>query len=429
MPKKRRIRSSGLSRRRFFSAVAGASAAGFVGSRAAALARSPEKRKSPAHSRRGPRVVVVGAGAFGGWTAWMLRRRGATVTLVDAWGPGNSRASSGGETRVIRGVYGPDRIYTRMAARAFTLWHEAEARWGKKLYRRTGALWMVTDEGEFVRASMPILRENGFAYEELTAAEAAKRYPQIDFNGIRWTLFEKQAGYLLARRSCADVLEGFLAEGGDYRESAAAVGAIEAGRLTGVQLSDGTTIAGDAYVFACGPWLAKLFPQLIGDRIQPTRQEVLYFGTPAGDDRFSESRFPVWVEVPRFFYGIPGNERRGFKIADDARGEPFDPTDGDRRPSDRAVRSAREYITRRFPALKDAPLVEARVCQYENSPDHHFFIDRHPQANNIWIVGGGSGHGFKHGPAVGELAADNVLEKKPVEPLFSFARLKQAQGG
>src|SRR5205814_7035248 len=162
----------------------------------------------------------------------------------------------------IRGVYGKDRIYTAMARRAFELWHENEARWKKNLYTRTGALWMVADSGEFVRSSIPFLREFRFAYEEISTAEARRRYPQVDFAGIEWTLLEKEAGYLLARRSCADVLEGFLAEGGDYRESAAAVGAIEAGRLTGVQLSDGTTIAGDAYVFACGPWLAKLFPQL-----------------------------------------------------------------------------------------------------------------------------------------------------------------------
>jgi len=414
-PKKRES-PPGLSRRRFFSGLAGSSTVALLGSARGKTTTPP----------RGTRVVVVGAGAFGGWTALMLRRRGARVTLVDAWGPGNSRASSGGETRVIRGVYGPDRIYTRMAARSFTLWHEAEARWGKKLYRRTGALWMVADEGEFVRASMPILRESGFAYEELTAADAAKRYPQIDFGGIRWALFEKEAGYLLARRSCADVLVGFLAEGGEYREALVAPGTVEGGIRAGLTLSDGSKHEANLYVFACGPWLPKLFPDLLGDKIQPTRQEVLYFGTPAGDDRFSEARFPVWVEVPRFFYGIPGNERRGFKIADDARGAAFDPTDGDRRPSEAAIQAAREYLARRFPALKEAPLVESRVCQYENSPDHHFLVDRHPNANNIWIVGGGSGHGFKHGPALGELAADIVLGRKPLEPLFSFERFRKA---
>jgi glycine/D-amino acid oxidase-like deaminating enzyme len=364
----------------------------------------------------------VGAGAFGGWTALMLRRRGARVTLVDAWGPGNSRASSGGETRVIRGVYGGDRIYTAMARRSFELWHENEARWKKTLYTRTGALWMVADEGEFVRASLPFLKEFAFAYEELTPAEAGKRYPQIAFDGIRWALLEKEAGFLLARRSCADVVDGFVAEGGEYRQGQATPGDLAGGRLSGVALSDGTRLTSDAYVFACGPWLPTVFPALLGSRIQPTRQEVFFFGTPAGDPRFSDGQMPVWVETPRFFYGIPGNERRGFKIADDARGPAFDPTSGDRTASAEGLRSARDYVARRFPALASAPLVESRVCQYENSTDHHFIVDRHPEAANLWVVGGGSGHGFKHGPAVGELVAQNVLGEKPPEPLFALKR-------
>jgi glycine/D-amino acid oxidase-like deaminating enzyme len=352
----------------------------------------------------------------------MLLRRGARVTLVDAWGPGNSRASSGGETRVIRAVYGKDRIYTAMARRAFALWHENEARWKKTLYTRTGALFMVADSGEFVRSSIPLLREFGFEYEEIPTAEARRRYPQVDFAGIEWTLLEKEAGYLLARRSCADVLEGFLAEGGAYRETMVTPGEITGGRLAGVTLSDGERLTADAYVFACGPWLPKLFPDVLGGRIEPTRQEVFYFGTPGGDARFSERQMPVWVETPRFFYGIPGNERRGFKIADDTRGTAFDPTSGDRTPSAEGLRAAREFLARRFPALAGAPLLESRVCQYENSPDHHFIVDRHPEAGNVWLVGGGSGHGFKHGPALGELVAGNVLGEKPVEPLFSLSR-------
>jgi glycine/D-amino acid oxidase-like deaminating enzyme len=368
-------------------------------------------------------VVVVGAGAFGGWTALTLLRQGARVTLVDSWGPGNSRASSGGETRVIRAVYGKSRIYTAMAQRSFELWRENEARWKRRLYTRTGALWMVSGAGEYVRAAMPHMRELGFAFEEMTPADARRRYPQIDFAGIDWCFLEKEAGYLLARRSCADVLEGFLTGGGVYRQASAAPEKIAEGRLAAIALSDGTRLVADQFVFACGPWLPRIFPEVVGRKIEPTRQEVFYFGTPAGDVRFSEGQLPVWVEVPRFFYGIPGNEWRGFKIADDARGPAFDPTSGERIASAEGLRSAREYLSRRFPALAKAPLLESRVCQYENSTDGDFLIDRHPEAANLWLVGGGSGHGFKHGPAVGELVAANVLGDKPPEPAFSLARL------
>jgi glycine/D-amino acid oxidase-like deaminating enzyme len=421
-----------LSRRAFLSALGAISlAAPFASAAQKKKAKAkPKPKKASPPSHNGPRVVVVGAGAFGGWTALDLLRRGARVTLVDAWGPGNSRASSGGETRVIRGVYGADRIYTEMAARAFKLWHENELKWNKTLYRRTGALWMIGDEGTYARAAMPLLKEYGFGYEELSVAEAARRYPQIVFDGIRWALVEKEAGYLLARRSCAEVVAGFVDEGGEYRVAQARPEQ-PSERMSALALSDGSRVEADVFVFACGPWLAKVFPALLGDFIQPTRQEVFYFGTPAGDPRFDEDRFPVWVEVPRFFYGIPGNERRGFKIADDARGPAFDPTNGERIASAEGLRSAREYIARRFPALAEAPLVESRVCQYENSPDHHFVIDRHPSAANVWIVGGGSGHGFKHGPAVGEVAARGILGQKPPDRLFTFAAraARAASGG
>lgn len=372
----------------------------------------------------GLRVVVVGAGAFGGWTALSLLRRGAKVTLLDAWGPGNSRASSGGETRVIRATYGPDRIYVRMAARSLELWRENEKRWARRLYHRTGALWMVgAKDDRYEKAALPLLRESGLAFEELSTAEAAKRYPQIQFERIEWAILEKDAGYLTARLACAAVLEGFLAEGGEYRQLSAAPAGIEGGKLSGVALSDRTNLAADVYVFACGPWLGKVFPKAVGDRIEPTRQEVFFFGTPEGDPRFSEDVFPVWIDRgEKIFYGVPGNQWRGFKVADDTRGAPFDPTSGERVASAEGLRAAREYLGFRFPALKGSPLLESRVCQYENSPDQHLIVDRHPSAENVWLVGGGSGHGFKHGPAVGELVAANVLGEKPAEPFFSLAR-------
>src|SRR5438270_12705675 len=95
---------------------------------------APALRSTPHQSS----AIVVGAGAFGGWSALQLLRKGAKVTLLDAWGPGNSRASSGGETRVIRTTYGPERLYTQMAVRALRLWQEHEQRWDLKLFFRTG---------------------------------------------------------------------------------------------------------------------------------------------------------------------------------------------------------------------------------------------------------------------------------------------------
>ncbi|MFQ5743176.1 MAG: FAD-dependent oxidoreductase [Acidobacteriota bacterium] len=368
-------------------------------------------------------VAVVGAGAFGGWTALHLLRKGARVTLMDTWGPGNSRASSGGETRVIRHTYGPDRIYVDWVNRALQLWRQNGERWHRQLYHQTGVLWMVQEYEDYERSALPNLTAAGVDYEQFSADGVAHRYPQINPEGIRWAIYEKDAGYLFARRACEAVLEGFLAEGGEFRKARVEPGAFRGGELEGIRLSDGDTLTADRYVFACGPWLGGLFPEVLGDLILPTRQEVFYFGTRPGDSQYGEGAFPVWADHgERLWYGIPGAERRGFKVADDSLGGEIDPTTAEREPSDEGLRRARNYMEFRFPGMKGAPLLEARVCQYENSPDGHFIIDRHPEAENLWLVGGGSGHGFKHGPALGEHVAERVLGEKPLEPFFALDR-------
>lgn len=369
-------------------------------------------------------VAVVGAGAFGGWTALYLLRHGAHVTLTDAWGPGNSRASSGGETRVIRGTYGPNQPYTKMAARAMQLWKENEQQWNLKLQHQVGVLWMVTaGDDHFERESLPVLHEAGIPYHKLSVRDMASRWPQINLEAVHWGIYEPEGGFLMARAACQAVLDGFLAEGGEYKQMAVASSDLDGGSWESLSLSDGSKLRADQYVFACGPWLGKLFPETIGSRVRPTRQEVFFFGPPAGDQRFDETRLPVWADHrDKFMYGIPGTQGRGFKIADDTRGPEFDPTSGDRTVSTEGLKSVRDYIAFRFPALKDAPLVESRVCQYENSPDNNFIIDRHPGHENVWLLGGGSGHGFKHGPALGEMVAGLVLGRKDPDALFRLHR-------
>jgi glycine/D-amino acid oxidase-like deaminating enzyme len=270
---------------------------------------------------------------------------------------------------------------------------------------------------------VPFLRDLGLEYEEMTPAAAATRWPQIGFDGVSRVFLEYEGGYLLARHACDTVVAEFVRLGGTYRQ-AAVTGVRPSGAGPDVRLADGTILSADRYVFACGPWLGRLFPDVIGSKVRPTRQEVFYFGTPAGDDRFLESRLPVWIdEGDTVMYGIPGNLHRGFKVADDTRGPEFDPTDGDRMPSPVLVRQSRAFLTRRFPALKGAPLLGAEVCQYENSPDGHFIIDRHPSMPRVWIAGGGSGHGYKMGPALGEMLAKQVIDEGPADPFFGLARL------
>jgi len=390
---------------------------------AAAAFAATRARAQPA------RVAVFGAGAFGGWTALELLRRGSRVTLIDAWGPGHSRASSGGETRVIRATYGTRTIYTTMALRALELWRAHDARWDRNFFRQTGALWMFGEDVSFGRASADGLRAAGQRFEELTPAAAQKRFPQIAFDGVMAVLLEPNAGLLLARRACEHVVERFVAEGGQYRQAAVlSPMKISGGTMKAVTLSDDLTLEADHFIFACGPWLGSLFPDVVGKLVTPTRQEVFYFGTPAGDARFNEQTLPVWVDftvADRLIYGLPGNANRGFKVADDTSGPVFNPTSGSREISAAGLKAIRAFLARRFPALAKALLVGSEVCQYEASPDSHFIVDRHPGAANAWIVGGGSGHGFKMGPAMGEIVANCVVGAAKPDPTFSLSRFKK----
>ncbi len=373
----------------------------------------------------GPRTyAVVGAGVFGAWTAYHLLSRGHRVILLDQYGSASSRASSGGETRIIRCAYGPDEVYTRMAKRSLTLWSDFLAKTERNLLRRTGVLWMAKPDNAYAQQSREMLRREGVTFRDLSASDLARLYPQIHLAPQTVAIFEPESGALMARQAVQAVVERFTAQGGDYRQ-AAVTAPRGKGPLQAIQTTGGELIKADAFVFACGPWLGKVFPDLLGHRIFPTRQEVLFFGIPAGQLLFSPPAMPVWIDFSdgRGMYGFPDLDTRGFKVAFDLHGPAFDPDTGDRFVRPEKVAEARRYVAERFPALAHAPVVDSRVCQYENTANGDFLIDRHPDFENVWLVGGGSGHGFKHGPAVGEYTAARVTgaDNPAVEPRFSLA--------
>jgi glycine/D-amino acid oxidase-like deaminating enzyme len=311
--------------------------------------------------------------------------------------------------------------------RSFELWKQSQERWQVPLYHRTGLLWIFSGDDAYATQSIRIGQSLGFDVEPVPLDQAERLYPQINLEGVRTLYYELEAGYLMARRACQAVVTGFVEEDGTYRQAAVQPGPIQSQMMQHVLLANGSRLTADHYVFACGPWLGTLLPDVVGQYIEATRQEVFFFGTPPGDESFHAPSMPAWIDFgDRLVYGIPGNEERGFKVADDTRGALFDPTAGDRLPSNEALTRARDFVARRFPRLASAPLLEARVCQYENSPDGHFIIDRHPEAQNVWIAGGGSGHGFKLGPALGEYLAALILGETPLEPFFRLTRLSNS---
>lgn len=372
-------------------------------------------------------AVVIGAGVFGSWIAYYLQRAGLSVALIDAYGAANNRASSGGESRIIRMGYGADEIYTRWSQRSLEVWQEFFASVGRQeLFRRTGVLLMARENDPRIIATAPTLERVGVNFELLQRDELERRYPQIDFGELRWAIYEPMSGALMARRAVQSVADFVTRNGGDYlTESIVAPTAL--GRLNEIITRGGSRISADVFVFACGPWLPKLFPALLGDRIHPTRQEVYFFGVPAGDARFAPPLTPTWIDFGAETYGMPDLENRGFKLAFDRHGEAIDPDTAERNVTGASLDPARAFLARRFPALAGAPLVEARVCQYENTSNGDFLIDRHPDFDNVWLAGGGSGHGFKHGPALGEYVAARVIEGGEIERRFTLATKETAR--
>jgi sarcosine oxidase len=372
-----------------------------------------------------PHVVVVGAGVFGTWTAHHLRAAGCDVTLVDAYGPASPRASSGDQSRILRCGYGADEIYSDFARRSLTQWHTLEARTGTSLWHPCGVLLLADAGDPYAIATRETLARGGYALEWLDAERLRERYPHLDASDTSMALLEPDCGVLMARRAVRTLASELVRSGARMLRGKAVVPA--AGRrvrsigLAGDGTAGGGSIDGDAFVFACGPWLPSVLAPALTGRIRPTRQTVVYFGTPPGDDRFGAAHTPAWIDRPAGIYGIPELEDAGLKVGIDEHGPPIDPDHDDRTPAPDVIARARAWLERRFPAMKSAPVVGTRICQYENTSNGDLLIDRHPDHDNVWVVGGGSGHGFKHGPAVGELAAHLVVSGADTHPRFTFA--------
>jgi monomeric sarcosine oxidase len=366
-------------------------------------------------------VVVIGAGVFGAWIAYHLRRSGKRVVLIDAYGAGNSRSSSGGESRIMRMGYGGDEVYTSSAQRALHLWREFFAQIGEDLFQQTGVLWLAHADDPYSIKSAETLHKFKIPFEKLTPSEVTQRFPQLRLDEISWAAFEPGSGVIMARRAVQALVREAINLGVLFLHKAVQP---PDGRQRPFELAttDGQRISAGAYVFACGPWLPKLFPGLLADRIHPTRQEVFFFGTPSGDCRFTLPSLPAWIDFKDEAYALPDLERRGLKVAIDRHGQLFDPDDGSRVVSAEGLHEVRQYLARRLPDLKDAPVIETRVCQYENTSNGDFLIDRHPDFENVWLAGGGSGHGFKHGPVVGEYVSARIDgSREGIEPRFSLA--------
>ena len=374
-----------------------------------------------------PDVAVVGAGVMGAWTALRCRRAGWSTTLIDAFGAAHPRATSGDETRILRSSHGTDGFYARWAREARIAWRAFGDESGQPLFHEIGMLWFARREGGFEAASLDTLRGLGVPASRMSPEEVRSLWPQVGVDDLAFAVFEPEAGVIMARAGISAVVRSFTGAGGRFELADVRPGRVEGRRLLEVVAADGTRHAAGTWVFAAGPWLPRLFPELLGSLVTVTKQDVVFLGPRGGDGRFNAEWLPCWVDYDGGFYGIPAVDGRGVKIAPDRDGPPFDPSDGERVIDPDTIRQTRAYARVRFPALASAPVIETRVCQYETSPDTEFLLDRHPDLDNVWIAGGGSGHAFKHGPVIGSYLVSRMAGAPagPDEERFSLTRVRE----
>jgi glycine/D-amino acid oxidase-like deaminating enzyme len=357
-------------------------------------------------------IVIVGAGTFGASLAWWLARDGVQVTLVDQFEPGDRRATSGGETRLIRCGHGADAYYTASARRARTLWRELEAESGADLLIECGLVWFAGRADGWEAASEATMRAQGIPVERLGVEEGARLFPSFRGDDLEFLLHEPEAGVLRAQKAVQTLAVQA------YRHGAKLVQGRAAPEGDHVVLN-GDALEADAVVWSCGGWLQQLFPELAS--VKTTRQDLFFID---GGEPWTHA--PGWVEYDGAVYGTGDLDGLGVKGAPDFEGPPLAPDD-DLPPSDPDnERWIREYFARRFPALADARLKSSTTCRYELSPDSHFIAAPHPEHQGVWLLGGGSGHGFKHGPAMAERMAAALRGEEPLPEHFRLGQRSAA---
>jgi glycine/D-amino acid oxidase-like deaminating enzyme len=307
---------------------------------------------------------------------------------------------------------------------AFDRWEDRQREWGGlPLFYRTGQLTLAPQWSEYLRASKSVFDSHGIDNEVVPHDELSRRFPQFKHEDFEFGFYVPNTGVLMARRACFAVASAFVRGGGTLTTARAELGRRAGGKLLELDLSTRASVSADTFVFACGPWLPKVFPSVMKNKLRTPRRITFWYGVPSDDDRFLYPNCPTWG-MP-LVYGFPSIEGRGWKVAPYFDNVPFDPDTGERIVTAEEIEQTRRFVTRVFPALADQPVLESRVCQTEYSIDNHFIVDRHPELDNVWIVGGGSGHGYKHGIMMGEYAAHRVVGDDRSPELADTFKLKQ----
>lgn len=336
------VESAALPRRDFFK-VAGAGAGALIvgGSGLSEPRGVPGLVPLPApavHTTAASEVVVIGAGGWGSFIALNLRKQGVNVTLVDAYGPGNARSTSGDESRGVRSSYG-DRtgdqaeIWTMWARESMKKWVQFDDEWGKhfrlNVYHTTGDLILRTEWDNLQLRTKVWWDKNKVPYNVLSPDDVKKAFPVMQIDDITAILYEPDAGVVRARRATQMAAAAFETLGGKIVIGRAIPGQAVGGQLKELKLDTGVTLRADTFVFAVGPWLGKTFPDLFAKKTRVPIGHVVYFGTPVNDHRFTFPNLPSWN-----FPGVTGwaalpVDNRGFRVRGTERAPTPPPTAAD----------------------------------------------------------------------------------------------------
>ena len=316
---------AGLPRRDFFK-VAGAGAGALLISgagNAGATTPAPKATRSVRSASTSPDVVVVGAGLWGSFTAYHLRKSGVNVTLLDAYGPGNARSTSGDETRGVRSSYGDKRgtlgeLWMLWARESMKRWIQFDDEWGREmrlnLFHVTGDIIYRTEWDNFQLQCKLWWDKNKIPYQVLNPDDVRKAFPVVGMEDITACLYEPDAGVVRARRAAQAAAAAFEHLGGKITIGRATPSKISNGKLEEISLDTGGTLRADKFVYCVGPWLGKTFPDIFAKKTRTPMGYVVYFATPIGDHRFTYPNMPSFN-----FPGVTGwpalpVDNRGFRV-------------------------------------------------------------------------------------------------------------------
>ena len=361
-------------------------------------------------------IVVIGSGIFGVSTAYKLLQSGQHVTLVDHLSISDDLKTSNGESRNIRFSHANDEFYSLLSWKAAGEWKKVEKLAGEKLFYDTGVAWFASDENGWESHSKKILNKLNIPCERLSPDDAKALFPSLNIDDLRFVLYESNGGALAAKRSLKALYKLCLYMKCDYLNGHAEI------RDDDIYINN-SQIDFDIAIWAVGPWMKHVFPFI--DMVKVTMQEVVFFDSPKD---WSVEKIPAFNDISNAFYGCGSLDGMGVKLGYDLKGKEFDITKDKRAYSDQSVEKCREYIAHRFPTLERAKINKIKTCQYTMTPDANWIIAPHPEHPRHWIIGAGSAHGFKHGPALGQYVTDTILNNKP-NPKFSLAMRKERPGG